>query len=306
MWNAIPYVTSGITLIAFIAAIVAWMYKSKLDERERLIRTAPEGDRGPLVRNALEFLNVETAGLGKEQQYKIALEQIQARGQRFKISAAVICFLAIIGAGITIYAIALHGRHPDRSSAAEAKGVDPGLVGAWEGPGSFNGQEMQLHFQVGANGTFFRKYFRDTAGIVDVKGGMLIDNKPPEKWLFIVTDANSLVLSKPNETLRFDLKRVDAIEDPENPLVGKWNGSVFSYGASWEITVEVGRDRKYRSHTEARDEGPITAANNKYELISSWNTSPIKGSYMVISPDTLISRSTGSATLSYTGHNSAC
>jgi hypothetical protein len=299
MWDAITYVTTGITLIAFLAAIAAWIYKSKLDERERLIQTAPESDRGPLVRNALEFFNVETAGLNKEQQYKIALEQIRWRGQRFKVSAAVICLLAIVTACVTAYAIARQGHDTYGSSAVEVKSVDPDLVGSWQSSASFNGGEFQLLFQFGQNGQFSRQYFADDAGIVDARGGVLISNRPPEKWRFMIKDANSLVLSRADETSgsikqfieqhgnSFDLKRVGPIEDQDNLLVGKWNGSVFFDGALWESRIEVGRDAKYRSHTEARDEGRIEAASNKYKLFSTWDIRPLEGTYSVLSPTSL-------------------
>jgi len=94
MWQAITLVSSGLTLTAFLAAVVAWVYKSKADERERLIRTAKLDQRADLVRNALEFFDVDTAGLTKEQQYNIAIEQIHARAHRFKLVAALVCFLA--------------------------------------------------------------------------------------------------------------------------------------------------------------------------------------------------------------------
>jgi hypothetical protein len=48
VWEAIAYVSSGITLVAFIAALIGWSIKSKSEEHERLIRTAKESDRGKL------------------------------------------------------------------------------------------------------------------------------------------------------------------------------------------------------------------------------------------------------------------
>ena len=40
MWEAIGYVTSGVTLAAFLAAVAAWIYRHKLVEQERLIKAA--------------------------------------------------------------------------------------------------------------------------------------------------------------------------------------------------------------------------------------------------------------------------
>ncbi len=110
MWQAISYVTSGLTLLAFAYSVIAWIYKTKSEERERLIRIAKEEQRAELVRNALEFFHVETKGLTKEQQYNLALEQIQSRAQRFRITAAVVCFIALITAIITAFAISKVGK----------------------------------------------------------------------------------------------------------------------------------------------------------------------------------------------------
>src|SRR5262245_8381475 len=104
-WEAIKYVGSGLTLAAFVVAAIAWILKSKSEERERLIGLAKEDERAALVRDALEFFRVETAGLTKAQQYQLALEQIRARSQRFKIVALIVCIIAVLGAVVAAYAI---------------------------------------------------------------------------------------------------------------------------------------------------------------------------------------------------------
>jgi len=92
-------------LAAFIVAAIAWILKSKSEERERLIDLAKEDERADLVRDALEFFSVDTAGLTKAQQYQLALEQIRARSQRFKIVAVIVCIIAVLGAVVAAYAI---------------------------------------------------------------------------------------------------------------------------------------------------------------------------------------------------------
>jgi hypothetical protein len=109
MWEAIGYVSSGLTLVAFLAAVLASSYKSKVEERERLIRTASPEKRADLVQAALEFFHVDTGELTKEQQYKIAIEQIRARAQRFRLLVLLIGFLAIIAASVAAYAISKSG-----------------------------------------------------------------------------------------------------------------------------------------------------------------------------------------------------
>jgi hypothetical protein len=109
MWETIQYVSSGFTLAAFIAAVVAWVIKSRSEQRERLIATAPEEERGKLVSDALEFFHVDTGNLTKTQQYQLAREQIRARAQRFKLVAVTVCVLALIAAVIAGYALSRKG-----------------------------------------------------------------------------------------------------------------------------------------------------------------------------------------------------
>src|SRR5450755_3200680 len=104
-WDAIKYVGSGLTLAAFVVAAIAWLLKSKSEEKERLIDLAKDDERAGLVRDALEFFSVDTAGLTKAQQYQLALEQIKERTQRFKIIAVVVCIIAVLGVAVAVDAI---------------------------------------------------------------------------------------------------------------------------------------------------------------------------------------------------------
>ncbi len=125
MWEAIQYVTTGLTLVAFLVTVIAWAFKSKSEERERLIKAASEDKRADLVRSALEFFEVDTTGLTKEQKYDLALAQIHARAQRFRTTALVVCVLAVILAGVSAFAISRNGSKPDRSGSAVAPKPTP-------------------------------------------------------------------------------------------------------------------------------------------------------------------------------------
>src|SRR5918911_1154592 len=104
-WEAIKYVSSGITLVAFIIAIAAWIYRTKILERERTIRLAPENERRVLVERTLEFFSIDTAGLSRQQKYNLAIKQIQARAARFRLVAFVIIIIAFLTTGVSIFAI---------------------------------------------------------------------------------------------------------------------------------------------------------------------------------------------------------
>ncbi len=116
MWESIQYVTSGLTLAAFIAAAIAWVSKSKIEERERLINSADSDKRADLVKSALEFFDVDIAGLTKDDRYKVVIAQIHARSRRNGTVAIVVCFLALLLAGVSVYAIS-EARKPTSSTA---------------------------------------------------------------------------------------------------------------------------------------------------------------------------------------------
>src|SRR5205085_8666798 len=103
MWNSIAYVSSGLTLVAFIIAASVWIYRKWLLQKERLIRQAPESERAKLVENALEFFNVDTVGLTKEQRYNLAIRQIHDKAVRFRITAFVVVIVAFLATGISIF-----------------------------------------------------------------------------------------------------------------------------------------------------------------------------------------------------------
>lgn len=108
-WTALQYVTSGLTLVAFLSVITLAIYRSRLRSREALIRSAPEDKRSELVKSTLqEFFNINTADLTKEQAYRLEIEQIHARSRRFAISATLIALLGLF----TLLAWLLPGKTP--------------------------------------------------------------------------------------------------------------------------------------------------------------------------------------------------
>lgn len=113
IWSASTQVTTGVALVAFVIAVAAWVYRLRLIRKERLIRSASEGDRARLVESALEFFRIDTAGLTKEQKYQLALKQIHARERRFRVAAMVIAFVATPDRCVRIRDL------PDNRSVAE-------------------------------------------------------------------------------------------------------------------------------------------------------------------------------------------
>jgi hypothetical protein len=124
-WQVIQYVSSGFTLCAFIVAVVAAVINRLADSRLKSIQSASEADRAGLVQAELEFFNVNTQNLTKEQQFTLAVHQIQARAKRFFTIAVVVILLALIGASLTAYAISRPVPSPTSGQAPPGSNTAP-------------------------------------------------------------------------------------------------------------------------------------------------------------------------------------
>jgi len=105
MWEAIPYVTGGLTLVAFIVAAAASVYVAQIRSRERTIKTVTDKNRADAVQEVLQFFRIDAANLTKEHQYQLALEQIRSRERRYVIAASLVGLLGLVFIGLTAYAI---------------------------------------------------------------------------------------------------------------------------------------------------------------------------------------------------------
>jgi len=130
MLQAIQYVTGGLTLVAFIAAIFAIILRGKIEERRRRIETIPSKNRIQAARDEAEFFHVDISKLPPERMFEIVMEQIKRRAQRFKIVAfctVLLGFGFLVLAGLSILKPQALG-FPPPSPDAYFKIMKPDLV----------------------------------------------------------------------------------------------------------------------------------------------------------------------------------
>lgn len=106
MWENIKYVSTGTSLVAFIFAVVAYIYKLKGDNRIKLIKSAKNEKQVKLINNMLEFFNIETSKLTNKQRFDLAIQQVSIKSRKHLINAIVTCiislsFLLLAGFAIT-------------------------------------------------------------------------------------------------------------------------------------------------------------------------------------------------------------
>src|SRR6266481_3291342 len=105
MWQALQYVGTGLSLVAFIVAALLLSYRARLTHRAEIIKSAPEKERLEAIATTAEFFRVDVSGLTREQQQDIALTQIHARARRDLLLAGVSLVTAILLAAIALAAI---------------------------------------------------------------------------------------------------------------------------------------------------------------------------------------------------------
>src|SRR5258706_11740148 len=101
-WHAITSVTSGLTLVAFVAALSAWVYRRRIKQTERLIAAAPEADRARLIQHLFATISVDTSQLNPDQQYQLALTTLAQRSERLRTTERLILLLAVLLAVVAL------------------------------------------------------------------------------------------------------------------------------------------------------------------------------------------------------------
>lgn len=94
-WEAIRYIGSAATLIAFVVAVAAWAYAKRLEQRREVLAEATDSRRADLAALVLERYGIDTRTLSREQRYQLAREELRAAMRRFYVIAAAIIVIAL-------------------------------------------------------------------------------------------------------------------------------------------------------------------------------------------------------------------
>ena len=105
MWNAIKFVTSGLTLVAFLAAVASLVYRRYLLHQESIVKSAPDDERANIILAKYSGITVDVSKLTRDQKFQIATTQIGNKANQFKIGAMLVGFLAVLMAILAAIAI---------------------------------------------------------------------------------------------------------------------------------------------------------------------------------------------------------
>ena len=105
MWESIKYVSSALTLAAFVVAAVTFLLRTLILQRVDLIERAQPKDRPALVSKALGDLDIDTKNWSEEKQHDVAIKQIQRRAERFKWIAIQVLIFMLLAAAVALFAL---------------------------------------------------------------------------------------------------------------------------------------------------------------------------------------------------------
>ncbi|MBY5820421.1 hypothetical protein [Rhizobium leguminosarum] len=131
MFEAIPYIGSGLALVAFIVAVSFYAYREILKTQRDNVRHAQPSDVDDVIATASEYIKVDISQLPEGQRKDIVIRQLDIKAAREsrKIWALVLCAFMI--AGLTALAI-LTSRPAGLGSPTQSS--ESGPVGATAEP----------------------------------------------------------------------------------------------------------------------------------------------------------------------------
>lgn len=105
MWDQIRNVSTGLSLVAFVSACIFLGFLWKLRQKEKLIKSASEKDRGPLIGLMLQSFAIDTRRLPPDKLYDLALDQSKRWQARYYFAGMAGLFLAVLAAAVMITAM---------------------------------------------------------------------------------------------------------------------------------------------------------------------------------------------------------
>src|SRR5580658_7637205 len=123
MWHLIGQISTSFSLVAFLGAAGLLAYRATLRNRVQLLKSVPGADRAEIISRQLNSFGINASGLNRQQQYDLALRELEIREKRLRYTAIVIVFLASISGTVAIYGFSTGARTADvsRSPLPEAR-----------------------------------------------------------------------------------------------------------------------------------------------------------------------------------------
>jgi hypothetical protein len=137
MWDVVGKISTGFALLAFIAAVVAGLYRASIKGQIGTLKALPPADRVQVVTQTLNTFGIKAENLTREQSYNLALQELSIKDQRFKVLALVVVVLALIFAAIAAYTVYNRDTNGKQASSVIPNDALPAIVASatkdWRG-----------------------------------------------------------------------------------------------------------------------------------------------------------------------------
>jgi hypothetical protein len=98
----IQFVTSGVSLAGFIAALVFYGYRGRLDHELNLVKAVAIEDRPAVIDVIADRFSIQVDSLTTQQKFQIVVKQIEAKRRRQSMIFVSALTLALIFLALTI------------------------------------------------------------------------------------------------------------------------------------------------------------------------------------------------------------
>jgi hypothetical protein len=138
MWDTAAKVSTPLALAAFALAIAAFIWRSFLRKRKAEIEAAPLEQRLAMLSRLEDAFAVPVATLDEERRYKLALEILGRRAERFKIAAFLGVVAAVLLCVVVIVAMVVQRSStvPSPTSLRQPAAGEPAMSSSADQPSS--------------------------------------------------------------------------------------------------------------------------------------------------------------------------
>lgn len=120
MWEAIKYVGTPLTLLAFVVAVAAQIYRARTINLRKLVDSVPEADRAGLIESTLrDFTVVDTTAMTRTQKHDLAVRALDQRERRLRAVLVTATVLTLLFLATVVALEVLRNRPPLVAASTE-------------------------------------------------------------------------------------------------------------------------------------------------------------------------------------------
>ena len=97
MFDALKYVTTPLTLIAFLSIVLFYYLRDRNKKQVDLLKSGDEGKKSETLQILLDRYQIDSSNLSPQQKYQLIMEQVRRRDSKFKWAIGASIVLGIVG-----------------------------------------------------------------------------------------------------------------------------------------------------------------------------------------------------------------